>query len=109
MIQACEQAGLESPLLEEIGVHFRVTIFAVRRSTPAIDDLDQVILDVLAESPGLTTAQIAQRIGRSVRATRSRLASLVERGFVAEIGTSPHDPRRKYLLARRTGREGRES
>ncbi len=106
MLRACEEAGLEPPLFEEIGMHFRVTISAVRRTAPAVDDLDRAILDALAESAGLGTAEIARRIGRSPRATRSRLASLVARGLVAELGSGPHDPRRKYLLARDpTGRE----
>lgn len=84
------------------------TSFRARRSAPAVDELDRAILDALAGSPGLSTAQIARRIGRSARATRSRLASLVERGLVAELGTGPHDPRRKYLLVHAPTREGRE-
>ena len=108
MRQACEQAGLDPPRFEEIGTHFRVTISAARRSAPAMDELDRAILDALAESAGLGTAEIARRIGRSARATRSRLASLVERGLVAELGSGPHDPRRKYLLVHHPIREERE-
>jgi len=54
----------------------------------------------LAASPeaGLSTSQIAKRIGLSPRAARTRLASLVERGLVAEIGSGPQDPHRRYHL-----------
>jgi hypothetical protein len=34
----------------------------------------------------------------SPRAARTRLASLVERGLVAEIGSGLQDPRRRYHL-----------
>jgi ATP-dependent DNA helicase RecG len=37
----------------------------------------------------------------SPRATRTRLARLVDRGLVREIGTGPQDPRRRYFLAER--------
>src|ERR1019366_10796985 len=43
-------------------------------------------------------SQIAKRIGVSPRAARTRLASLVERGLVAEIGSGPQDPHRRYHL-----------
>lgn len=44
---------------------------------------------------------IAAAIGLSPRATRTRLARLVGRGLVREIGTGPQDPRRRYFLAER--------
>lgn len=43
---------------------------------------------------------IAAVIGLPPRATRARLARLVGRGLVREIGTGPQDPRRRYFLAR---------
>jgi len=101
MTAACEEAGLDSPQFEEIGTHFRVTFWAFPRSERKMDDLDQRILDVLEETPGLTTEQVATSIGRSSRATRARLASLVGRGLVAEMGTSPNDPKRNYFSTRR--------
>jgi ATP-dependent DNA helicase RecG len=41
----------------------------------------------------------AAAIGLSPHATRTRLARLVGRGLVREIGTGPQDPRRRYFLA----------
>jgi ATP-dependent DNA helicase RecG len=100
MTAACQDRGLDAPQFEEIGTHFRVTLSAIRRRAPAIDKRDQVILSALARSTagGLSTAQIAKRVKMSPRATRTRLASLVERGLVAEIGSGPHDPHRRYYL-----------
>jgi predicted HTH transcriptional regulator len=100
MTAACQERGLDAPQFEEIGTHFRVTLSAIRRRAPAKDKRDRIILGALAASPeaGLSTSQIAKRIGLSPRAARTRLASLVERGLVAEIGSGPQDPHRRYHL-----------
>jgi ATP-dependent DNA helicase RecG len=98
MAAACLDRGLDAPKFEEIGTHFRVALSAIRRHAPAIDKKDQAILEALAASSevGLSTSQVAKRIKLSPRAARTRLASLVERGLVAEIGSGPQDPRRRY-------------
>lgn len=102
MTSACREAGLAPPQLEEIGLRFRVTLRAERVGQPVLDPLDQIIIELLEDSEGYTTAQIARQIDRSPRATRTRLARLVESGHVAEVGTGPRDPRRRYFLARRS-------
>jgi predicted ArsR family transcriptional regulator len=91
---------LDAPRFEEIGTHFRVTLSAIRGHAPAANKRDQAILSALAASAGggLSTSQVAQRLGVSPRAARTRLASLVERGLVAEIGSGPQDPHRRYHL-----------
>ena len=98
MTAACHDRGLDPPHFEEIGTHFRVTLSAERRRAPAKDERDKAVLEALAASSenGLSTSQIATRIGVSVRSARTRLASLVERALVAEVGSGPHDPHRRY-------------
>ncbi len=81
-----------------IGIRFRVTLFTTRVAAPTMDETDQAILNVLTEN-GAPTSEVAAAISLSTRATRTRLARLVERGFVREIGTSPSDPRRRYYPA----------
>ncbi len=98
MTEACLKAGLQVPILEEIGVHFRVTFMLERVSGLSVEEKDQVILDVLAGGEGMTTSEIAKIIKLSSRATRTRLVKLIELGLIVEIGTSPKDPRRKYYL-----------
>jgi ATP-dependent DNA helicase RecG len=100
MTASCRDRGLDVPHFEEIGTHFRVTLSAVVRRVPAKDTRDELILTALAENPeaGLSTSQIAERIELSPRATRTRLASLVERGLIVEIGSGPKDPHRRYHL-----------
>jgi ATP-dependent DNA helicase RecG len=100
MTAACREHGLDAPRFEEIGTHFRVTLSVVRRRLPAIDDRDRSILDALAANPeqGLATSQVAKQTGVSARTARTRLASLIERGLVTEIGSGPQDPQRRYHL-----------
>jgi len=100
MVEACLDAGLEKPLLEEVGIHFRVTFFTKRKeaSSMHLDEIDKSILELLKRSNGLSTQNIADQIGRSSRSTRLRLIILIERGLVVEIGSSPMDPKRKYYI-----------
>jgi predicted HTH transcriptional regulator len=103
MVETCLETGFEKPLLEEIGIHFRVTIFTKRKRSKSFTKLektDQNILEFLKINEGLSTQQIANKIGRTTRSTRSRLIALVERGLVVEVGTSPQDPKRKYFMAK---------
>lgn len=97
------------------GFRLRVTIRTDRVATPTVDPTDQAILDLLeperadrAKGPppvgghaaGCGTRDIATAIGLSPRATRVRLARLAARGMVRELGTGPHDPRRRYVAVR---------
>ena len=98
MTKACRDAGLAEPELEEVGLRFRVTLLTSRVHEPVLDELDLAIIELLEDGVGYRTGQIAEHIGRSPRATRTRRASLVERGQVREVGTGPRDPRRRYFL-----------
>jgi predicted HTH transcriptional regulator len=101
MTAACRESGLDAPQFEEIGTHFRVTLSAIPRSTPATDARNDAILAAIAASSevGLSTSQIAKQIKLSPRAARTRLASLVDRGLIVEIGSGPQDPHRRYYSA----------
>ncbi len=100
MNTACQEAGLPNPKLEEIGSHFRVTIYNQRVAAPHVDPTDERILVVLRQLGSAGTAAIAKKVGLSSRATFTRLNSLLSRGLVVEIATGPHDPKRQYALAR---------
>jgi len=99
MTAACEEAGLRVPVLEELGTHFRVTLSATRTGPIRVDEVDQVILHLLEDEHGRSTAEIAKTISLSPRATRTRLADLVRRGLIIEVGSGPQDPRRRYFRA----------
>ena len=96
MTAACRDAGLAVPVFEELATRFRVTIATARVGDPVLDEIDQAIMERLAVEKGRSTSEIAGAIGLSARTTRTRLARLVGRGLVREIGTGPQDPQRRY-------------
>lgn len=99
MTAACHEAGLVGPRFEELGTRFRVTMSSERVTRTAMDAMDRAILAELSGEAGRLTSEIAEAIGLTSRATRTRLARLVGRGLVREIGTGPQDPRRRYFRA----------
>ena len=99
MTAACREAGLAAPVFEELATCFRVTLPTARVGRPVLDQTDRAILARLAGGKGRLTSEIAQAIDLTPRATRTRLAKLVGRGLVREIGTGPQDPRRRYYEA----------
>jgi DNA-binding transcriptional ArsR family regulator len=99
MTRACQEVGLPAPVLEEIGTHFRVTLLATPTVPRRLDEKDQRILALLGAEDGRSTAQIARAVSLSVRATRTRLMRLVDRGLIVGVGSDPQDPRRQYLRA----------
>jgi predicted HTH transcriptional regulator len=101
MTAACREAGLAAPVFEELATRFRVTIATAQVDRPRLDDNDQAILDCLVDGEGHSTSEIAGVIGLTTRATRTRLARMIGRGLVHEIGTGPQDPKRRYFLADR--------
>ncbi len=97
MIAACRDSGLSTPVLEEIGIRFRVTLRTGQVRSVTLDETDQAIVALVQAPEGLATRQIADKIGLTPRATRTRLAALVALGSVREIGTGPQDPKRRYF------------
>jgi ATP-dependent DNA helicase RecG len=98
-IEACRAAGLPPPEFEEIATRFRATLRTRRGERPSGDATDEAIIDELSDGGGRSTTEIAGKIKRSTRATRTRLASLVDRGLGREVGTGPQDPKRRYFKA----------
>ena len=68
--------------------------------TLASEDRAEAPLPDGGHAAGLGTRDIAAAIGLSPRATRMRLARLAARGLARELGTGPHDPRRRYVTVR---------
>jgi ATP-dependent DNA helicase RecG len=99
MTAACQEAGLAAPRLEEIGMHFRVTISSTRVRLPDSDGTDKRILALFGDGVARSTAGVAKHVGLSQRATLTRLKAMISRGLLVEIGTGPHDPKRQYMLA----------
>jgi len=101
IIGSCREGGFPEPKFEEIGTHFRVTIFTNRsKKTSILDPINQKVIELLNQhSEGLATNKIAEQINLSVRATRTRLLKLIELGLVIEVASSPQDPQRLYFTS----------
>lgn len=98
MTAACLAAGLASPILEEVGSGFRVTLAPAVKGLPVMDSVDRAIMDLLQHSGGMSTSEVAKGIARTSRATRDRLNHLVGLGMVVAVGSAPRDPRRVYRV-----------
>lgn len=96
MTTACVEAGLAEPQFEEIGTGFRVTFRRERVEAPQLDEANAAIVEFVRRKPGVSTAEIADKIGLSTRATRGRLNRLVAMGLVVPVGSGPQDPRRRF-------------
>jgi predicted HTH transcriptional regulator len=99
MIDACHENGLQDPEFEEAGTHFHVTIRLQAKEMARIDEVEARILKAVGESDGLSTRHVAEAAAISTRSARTRLKALVDRGLIVEVGSSPTDPRRVYLLS----------
>jgi predicted HTH transcriptional regulator len=73
----------------------------IQRMAAACHDLG-LAAPVLEELGTLSTQEVAAAIDLTPRAARTRLAKLVDRGMVREIGTNPQDPRRRYFRTEET-------
>ena len=98
MFGVCAEAGLSPPEFEEIGTNFRVTLFNSRISLPRQPDWEIKILEHLERTNGISTQEAARIWKTSDRTARTRLRKLVTQRKLTEIGTSPKDPRRMYVL-----------
>lgn len=86
MTAACRDAGLADPVLEEIGMRFRVTLYMGRQRVPSVDRTDQTHPRRTGESERACHA--GHRDGdRADAACNARLIKLIERGLVRELGS----------------------
>jgi ATP-dependent DNA helicase RecG len=102
MLDALDAAGLPRPLFEELGGRFRVTLWTGESAFPDISDDERLLLAALKKtgSTGMSTGELTEILGRSVRTTRTRMMRLVELGLVFQIGSGPTDPQRRYVAAK---------
>ena len=98
IVDSCIEAGFAEPLFEEIGTHFRVTLYTEPVNSPTLDKIELTIISVLKALNGASTKEISEKIGLSSRATRVRLTTLIEKGIIVAVGSGTNDPKRKYFF-----------
>jgi len=98
MLAECSRHGLRVPRFEEVGAHFRVTVFNEVVAKAVISAWQAKLGDHLRETGAVSTKDAAKLWRTSDRTARARLRSLVDKGILAELGTGPRDPHKKYVL-----------
>lgn len=101
VLAACRDGGLPAPVWEEVGLRLRATMWLAADGPPRLDGVDRQLLRALESGEADRTHDLARAVGLTTRATRSRLARLVERGLVRDVGLGPNDPKRRYLAVPR--------
>ena len=100
MISECQKHGLQEPRFEEIGTSFRVTLFSLPLTTTNTPEWHTIFIEYLTEKQEITTKDAALLWSLSDRSARTRLRKLQEQGYITEVGTSPNDPKKVYILSR---------
>jgi predicted ArsR family transcriptional regulator len=77
----------------------RRTAVAAGRDPDSIEYTRIGSIEMTAERVDRSTSDIAKVIGLTPRAIRTRLAKLIDRGLLREVGTSPTRPKRRYFSA----------
>lgn len=87
----------EKPLFEEIDNNFKVTLYSI--ITPQIPNKEWefLLLNALREK-ALSTKEIAEIWGISLRSTRDRLKSMMDKHLVSSTAKTKTDPAGKYTL-----------
>ncbi len=98
MSQACKEAGLGEPIIEEIGARIRVTFYKKKVQDLSIDNVDRAIMDFIHKNRSVSTHEIVSLIELSRRTAIKRLSRLVGNGLLVEIALSPNDPKKRYEL-----------
>lgn len=97
--QNCRSYGFEEPKFEEIGTHFRVTIYTKKVQKTLLSKEEKEILELLIkETQGMRTKELSEALGVSAKTVITRTQELVKKGLVSVIGKSQRDPKRKYIL-----------
>lgn len=102
MITSCVEMGLPDPRFEQIGSRIRVTFSRKKEERDGkegvviIDDTEAFIIELIKLCDPLSTHDIARAVGKSKRSVVDKLRSLVMKGELVEIGSSPKDPTKVY-------------
>lgn len=100
MIEECKRNNSEVPKFEEIGSHFKVTLYPRSLSNISLQDWQAGIVEYL-QKEGKISAKIAQELWKiSRRATTSRLKEMCNQGVLVELATGPRDPHKVFILTR---------
>ena len=103
VLSICKENHLPKPSFEEIGYHFRVTLFLKAETQTAINEREQLILKAVKGSEeGLSTNELAATLHITPRMVRIHLKNLINKGQLFVVGKSSKDPKRRYFYREAT-------
>ncbi|MDR3551329.1 MAG: ATP-binding protein [Candidatus Babeliales bacterium] len=116
MIDVCIEHEITPPKFEELGDHFRVTLYPHdvhkqknlviksnrgTQSTRTKHDKDwqPIVIDYVRKHKKISAKQASSLWQVSTRTTTSRLKNMCNQGLLVELSTSPYDPYKSFSLA----------
>ncbi len=96
IINAYNNCLANSPIIEEIDCHFRVTLFEIPLQDEPKHLWEKQLLSVLSGGKKLSTKEIAVLWKVSSRAARARLKNMLDRNMIKRNAKSQNDPNAKY-------------
>ena len=96
MTEACIEAGLPRPMIEERPGRVRVTFRMDRATEIVLKPREQQAFDAIDAANGISVNELAITLAVTTRTARSTLAAMLAKGVVVVIGSSPNDPHRRF-------------
>jgi ATP-dependent DNA helicase RecG len=96
MADACRDAGLPLPVIEERPGRVRVTFAMTRSTEPTLTPREEQVFGLLQSDGGTSSAEVSRALDVSDRTARAVLAKLVAKGVAVAIGSAPNDPQRRF-------------
>ncbi len=100
MIDVCRIHGMQEPKFEELDHHFRVTLYHDAHQNLIDVPWQQDIVDYLRQHEDVTTKDASIFWKVTERTASTRLKKMRDYGLIFEIGISPYDPKKKFVLVK---------
>jgi len=99
----CAKLGYKNPKIEELGHFFRITIYNEKSEAKIFHFKKQwmkTLYNHITKEGFVSVKQSAIIWKVTERTARKRLLEMINEDIVFEIGSSPYDPKKKYVLSK---------
>lgn len=98
IVNVYEKIQAKKPLFQEMGAHFRVTLYSADVTIIALAAWEEQLIAKLTKETQLGTTEIAKFWNVTTRTARTRLKKMLEMNFIDRVGTSSKDPHAVFKL-----------
>lgn len=102
MFEEMRLAGYGEPVYQQTQASVRLTLAATLIAPDVASSLpsrSREAMEYIRDAGGLSTGEVAERLGMSKPSAATRLHALRDAGYVEWVGNSPRDPRAYWRLA----------